>query len=180
MLTKSNPCYITVSATLVLLGVEIVMPRPRLFSVLIFSTKHISLRREQNSKRPAKVLIVTPLPLRITVMNLLTLCPDLKNLAVFTPFNNCDVLFYVSLKKKHTAKFSLHLLRSLTLTNSSYSLTYYLLLPYLLLVLLSHLTQLLPFLKYRSSLCSLLFYGVVYYKRLLTCLLQLLYLLLMH
>ena len=97
MLTKSNPCYTTVSATLVLLGVEIVMPRPRLFSVLIFSTKHISLRREQNSKHP----------LRITVMNLLTLCPDLKNLAVFTPFNNCDVLFYVSLKKKHTAKFSL-------------------------------------------------------------------------
>lgn len=40
-------------------------------------------------------------------MNSLTLCPDLKNLAVFTPFNNCDVLFYVSLKKKHTAKFSL-------------------------------------------------------------------------
>ena len=96
-LTKSNPCYITVSATLVLLGVELTMPRPRLFSVLIFSTKHISLRREQNSSTP----------LRITVMNSLTLCPDLKNLAVFTPFNNCDVLFYVSLKKKHTAKFSL-------------------------------------------------------------------------
>ena len=179
-LTKSNPCYITVSATLVLLGAELTMPRPRLFSVLIFSTKHISLRREQNSKRPAKVLIVTPLPLRITVMNLLTLCPDLKNLAVFTPFNNCDVLFYVSLKKKHTAKFSL-------LTLSSYFnqlvLRLYLLFTLTLLTLsltLSHLTKLLPFLKCRSSLCSPLFYGVVYCKRLLTCLLQLLYLLITH
>lgn len=133
MLTKSNPCYITVSATLDLLGAELTMPRPRLFSVLIFSTKHISLRREQT----------LPLPLRITVMSSLTLCPDLKNLAVFTPFNNCDVLFYVSLKKKHTAKFFL-------ITPSSYfnklvlHLTYYLLLPYLLLVLLSHLIKFLP------------------------------------
>ena len=167
MLTKSNPCYITVSATLVLLGAELTMPRPRLFSVLIFSTKHISLRREQNSKRPAKVLIVTPLPLRITVMNSLTLCPDLKNLAVFTPFNT--VMFYSTFHlRKNTQPNSLYLLRSLTLTNSSYSLTYYLLLPYLLLVLFSHLTQLLPFLKYRSSLCSLLFYGIANYKRLLT------------
>ena len=143
MLTKSNPCYITVSATLVLLGVELTMPRPRLFSVLIFSTKHISLRREQSSKhyclgskRPAKVLIVTPLPLRITVMNSLTLCPDLKNLAVFTPFNT--VMFYSTFHlRKNTQPNSLYLLRSLTLTNSSYSLTYYLLLLYLLLVLFS-------------------------------------------
>ena len=103
MLTKSNPCYITVSATLVLLGVGLTMPRPRLFSVLIFSTKHISLRREQNSKhyclgsnryrlgskRPAKdycheFTYIMPRPRRIGCIIFVISCHD---------------LFYVSLNK---------------------------------------------------------------------------------
>ena len=73
------------------------MPRPRLFSVLIFSTKHISLRREQNSTITAK-----------------DYCHEFtytmsrpQEFGCVYSVQYCDVLFYVSLKKKHTAKFSL-------------------------------------------------------------------------
>ena len=104
MLTKSNPCYITVSATLVLLGVELTMPRPRLFSVLIFSTKHISLRREQSSKH---YCLGSKRPAKDNRHEFTYTMSRPQEFGCVYSVQYCDVLFYVSLKKKHTAKFSL-------------------------------------------------------------------------
>ena len=86
------------------------MPRPRLFSVLIFSTKHISLRREQT-------LSVTPLPLSISdpakdnCYEFSYIMPRPRRIGCIIFVISCHDLFYVSLNKsQQPILLSLHLI----------------------------------------------------------------------
>ena len=93
------------------------MPRPRLFSVLIFSTKHISLRREQNSKHPANPAarsVSTSQPLRARKLHLHEfsyIMPRPRRIGCIIFVISCHDLFYVSLNKsQQPILLSIHLI----------------------------------------------------------------------
>ena len=94
------------------------MPRPRLFSVLIFSTKHISLRREQNSKPCPRIPLLAPCLLRRTLRarklhlhEFSYIMPRPRRIGCIIFVISCHDLFYVSLNKsQQPILLSIHLI----------------------------------------------------------------------